>query len=138
MILYRGGFVSTMFEKHGGDGKCGAMCAKKISRHAHRPNFDHRDREDLFPDSDPAIPLIALAFGEHDVITELLNMELETAGQVELEPCPIFKMDGTDPGSIRRAFRCARVALDTLEAASLLLSLGPGFEPFTKHNPFGG
>jgi hypothetical protein len=58
----------------------------RISRHAHRPNFDHRDREDLFPDSDPAIPLIALAFGEHDVITELLNMELETAGQVELEP----------------------------------------------------
>jgi hypothetical protein len=110
----------------------------RISRDAHRPNFDHRDREDLFPDSDPAIPLIALAFGEHDVITELLNMELETAGQVELEPWPIFKMDGTDPGSIRRAFRCARVALDTLEAASLVLSLVPGFELLTKHNPFGG
>jgi hypothetical protein len=110
----------------------------RISRHAHRPNFDHRNREDLFPDSDPAIPLIAMAFGEHDVITELLNMELETAGQVELEPWPIFKMDGTDPGSIRRAFRCAHVALDTLEAASLVLSLVPGFEPLTKHNPFGG
>lgn len=110
----------------------------RISRRAQHPSFDNRDREDLFPDTDPAIPLIALAFGEHDVITELLNMELETAGQVELEPWPIFKMDGTDPGSIRRAFRCARVALDTLEAGSLVLSLVPGFEPLTKHNPFGG
>jgi hypothetical protein len=106
-----------------------------ISRHAHRPNFDHRDREDLLPDSDPPIPLIALTFGEHDVTTELLNMELETAGQVELEPWPIFKMDGTDPGSIRRAFRCARVALDTLEAASLVTVARAGVRTVDKAQP---
>ena len=52
-------------------------------------------------------------------------MELDGAGQVETEPWPILKMDGTDPRSIRKAFRCASVALDTLEAASRTLSLVP-------------
>lgn len=109
----------------------------RISRCARCPTFDAEDREDLLPDSDPPIPVTALAFGEHDVITEFLNMELETAGQVELEPWPILKMDGTDPKSIRKAFRCANVALDTLEAAARVLSLVPGFEPMVKHNPYG-
>jgi hypothetical protein len=110
----------------------------RISRRASCPNLAQEDREHLFPDTDPPIPLVALAFGEHDVITEFLNMELETAGQVELEPWPVLKMDGTDPQSIRRAFRCASVALDTLAAASHLFSLVPGFEPMVKHNPYGG
>jgi hypothetical protein len=110
----------------------------RVSRRASCPNLAQEDREDLFPDTDPPVPLTALAFGEHDVITEFLNTELETAGQVELEPWPILKMDGTDPRSIRRAFRLATVALDTLEAASHVLSLVPGFEPMVKHNPYGG
>jgi hypothetical protein len=71
------------------------------------------------------------------VITEFLNMELDGAGQVETEPWPILKMDGTDPRSIRKAFRCANVALDTLEAASRTLSLVPGFEAMVTHNPYG-
>ncbi len=110
----------------------------RICRRASCPNLAQEDREDLFPDTDPPVPLVALAFGEHDVVTEFLNMELETAGQVELEPWPVLKMDGTDPRSIRRAFRCATAALDTLEAASQVFSHVPGFEPMVKHNPFGG
>ena len=110
---------------------------ERISRRTCCPKFDAEDREDLFPDSDPPVPVAALAFGEHDVITEFLNMELETAGQVEIEPWPILKMDGTDPRSIRKAFHCASVALDTLEAASRTLSLVPGFEAMVKHNPYG-
>ena len=109
-----------------------------ISRRVRCPRLDTQDREDLFPDSEAAVPVTALAFGEHDVITEFLNMELESAGQVETEPWPILKMDGTDPSSIRNAFRCASVALDTLEAASRTLSLVPGFEAMVKHNPYGG
>lgn len=109
----------------------------RVSRRASCPHLDPQDREDLFPDTDPPVALVALAFGEHDVVTEFLNMELEIAGQVELEPWPVLKMDGTDPKSIQRAFRRAAVALDTLEAASRVLSLVPGFEPMAKQNPYG-
>lgn len=91
----------------------------------------------MFPDAHPATPLIALAFGEHDAVTEFLNMELENSGQVAIEPWPILKMDGTDARSIRQAFRLARVALDTLVAASRVLALVPGFEPLKKYQPFG-
>ena len=108
----------------------------RISRSLRCPKFDSRDQDDLY-DCDAPIPLIALAFGEHDVITEFLNMELETSGQVENEPWPILSMDGTNPASIRLAFRRADVALNTLEAASHVLSLVPGFEPLTKRNQWG-
>ena len=108
-----------------------------ISRSLRCPKFDSRDQDDLY-DCDAPIPLIALAFGEHDVITEFLNMELETSGQVENEPWPILTMDGTNPASIRLAFRRADVALNTLEAASQVLSLVPGFEPLTKGHQWGG
>jgi hypothetical protein len=93
--------------------------------------YDESDRELLFPDADPNAPLLALAFGEHDIITELLNDELELAGQVALEPYPIFKMDGTDPASIATAFQCADLALDTLAAAANVLLLLPGFQPLS-------
>jgi hypothetical protein len=89
----------------------------------------------MFYDTDPAVPLISLAFGEHDAVTEMLNMELETSGQVEPEPWPILMIDGTDPASIRRAFRHARCALDTLVEASRTLSLVPGFEPMARETP---
>jgi hypothetical protein len=108
---------------------------QRVSRRAACPQLSDEDRHDLFDDTDAPVPLIGLAFGEHDVVTEFLNMELETAGQVEMEPCPVLKMDGTDPESIRKAFRCGRVALDTLDAAARVLSLVPGFEPMVKHNP---
>lgn len=93
--------------------------------------FSQEDHEDLFSDTDPDVPMLALVFGEHDVITEFLNDELEMAGQVDLKPWPIFKMDGTDPDSIRNAFACASLALDTLAAASRVLTLIPGFEPMS-------
>lgn len=86
----------------------------------------------MFYDTDPAVPLISLAFGEHDVVTEMLNMELETSGQVEPEPWPILMIDGTNTASIRRAFRHAACALDTLVEASRTLSLVPGFEPMAR------
>lgn len=101
------------------------------SRRRRCPKFDSNDHEDL-ADTDGPIPLIALAFGEHDVITEFLNMELDASGQVENAPWPILRMDGTNTESIRQAFQLADVALDTLEAASHVLSLVPGFEPLTK------
>jgi len=100
----------------------------RVSRRAFCPRFDDHDREELFSDTDAPIPITALAFGEHDVITEFLNMELDNAGQVEAEPWPILKMDGTDPQSIRRAFHRANVALDTLAAAARVFGLVPGFE----------
>jgi hypothetical protein len=112
-----------------------AQHLNRVSRHARCPRFDAQDREDLFPDSEVPVPLTALAFGEHDVITEFLNMELDGSGQVEPEPWPIIKMDGTDPGSIRLAFRQASVALDTLKAAARVFALVPGFEVMTTHNP---
>jgi hypothetical protein len=108
-----------------------------VAQRATCPVLDDQDREDLFPDTDPALPLIALAFGEHDTIGEFLNLELETAGQVELEPWPVLKMNGTDPRSIRETFGFARVALDTLAAASRVLALVPGFEPMRTYNPYG-
>lgn len=86
----------------------------------------------MFDDTDPAVPLICLAFGEHDVVTEMINMELEYSGEVEPEPWPVLRMDGTDPASIRRTFGCAAVALDTLAAASRVLSMIPGFEPMAR------
>ncbi len=89
------------------------------------------DREEIYTDSDPDVPMLALAFGEHDVITEFLNQEIENAGQVTLEPWPTFKMDGTQPNSIRAAFECADVALDTLVAAARILLLVPGFQPLS-------
>ncbi len=109
-----------------------------VSHRAKCSALDPEEREDLFPDADLAIPLIALAFGEHDAVIEFLNMELEGSGQVEIEPWPILKMDGTDPRSIRRTFGLARAALDTLVAASRVLALVPGFEPLNTYNPFGG
>lgn len=105
----------------------------QIAQVPHPPinRLSEEDREDLFPDADPDVPMLALAFGDHDAVTEVLNEELEIAGQVELEPWPIFKLDGTDPDSIRNAFACAGLALDTLAAASRVLLLIPGFEPMS-------
>lgn len=110
---------------------------EELAQIAQRPHppithpFSEEDREDLFPDSDQDVPMLTLAFGEHDVVTEFLNDEIEMAGQVTLEPWPIFKMDGTDPASIRTAFACGNLALDTLAAASRVLTLIPGFEPMS-------
>lgn len=101
----------------------------RIAITAECPKPNPGDMEELFPDCDQPIPLICLALGEHDVVTEMLNMELEVSGQVEPEPWPIIQMDGTDPASIRRAFQVAHVALETLVAASRVLVLVPGFEP---------
>lgn len=98
------------------------------------PNLSPDDREAMFPDSDQPIPLTCLAFGEHDVVTEMLNMELEVAGQVEPEPWPILQMDGTDSASIHRAFRLADVVLNTLVEASRTLALVPGFQPNGKNH----
>jgi hypothetical protein len=107
----------------------------QASRRTRCPKLDPQEREDMFYDTDPAVPLISLAFGEHDVVTEMLNMELETSGQVEPEPWPILMIDGTDPASIRRAFRYAGCALDTLVEGSRTLSLVPGFEPMARETP---
>ena len=63
------------------------------------------DREEIYTDSDPDVPMLALAFGEHDVITEFLNQEIENAGQVALEPWPTIKMDGTQPDVHPRCVR---------------------------------
>ncbi len=93
--------------------------------------FSEEDRQEIFPDADPDVPMLTLAFGEHDTVTEFLNDEIEVAGQVELEPWPIFKMDATNPVSIREAFTCAALALDTLAAAARVLTLIHGFEPFS-------
>jgi hypothetical protein len=92
----------------------------ETSRRPHPPvvTLSDEDREELYVESDPDVPMLALAFGNHDVITEFLNEEIETAGQVALEPWPTIKMDGTQVDSIRDAFACADIALDTLAAAA--------------------
>jgi hypothetical protein len=103
----------------------------EISRRPHPPlvTLSDEDREELYVESDPDVPMIALAFGNHDIVTEFLNEEIETAGQVALEPRPTIKMDGTRVVSIRDAFACADIALDTLAAAARLLLFVPGYEP---------
>ena len=103
----------------------------EINRRPHPPlvTLSDDDREELYGESDPDVPMLALAFGNHDVITEFLNEEIETAGQVALEPWPTIKMDGTQADSIRDAFACADIALDTLAAAARVLLLVPGYEP---------
>lgn len=98
------------------------------------PMLNPGDMEDMFPDRDQPIPLVCLAFGEHDIVTEMLSMELDVSGQVEPEPWPIIQMDGTDPASIQRAFQVADVVLDTLVAAARTLLLVPDFEPNNKHS----
>lgn len=102
-----------------------------ISRRPHPPlvMLSDEDREELYVESDPDVPMLALAFGNHDIVTEFLNEEIETAGQVVLEPWPTIKMDGTQVDSIRDAFACADIALDTLTAAARVLLLVPGYEP---------
>ncbi len=97
--------------------------------HPELVTLSEEDREEMYADSDPDVPMLALSFGEHDVITEFLNQEIETAGQVALEPWPTIKMVGTQPESIHDAFACANVALDTLAAAARVLLLVPGFQP---------
>ncbi len=101
------------------------------SRRPHPPlvTLSDEDREELYVESDPDVPMLALAFGNHDIVTEFLNEEIETAGQVALEPWPTIKMDGTQVESIRDAFACAEIALDTLAAAARVLLLVPGYEP---------
>ena len=102
-----------------------------ISRRPHPPlvMLSDEDREELYVESEPDVPMLALAFGNHDIVTEFLNEEIETAGQVALEPWPTIKMDGTQVDSIRDAFACADIALDTLTAAARVLLLVPGYEP---------
>lgn len=102
-----------------------------ISQRPHPPvvTLSDEDREELYVESDPDVPMLALAFGNHDIVTELLNEEIEYAGQVSLEPWPTIKMDGTQVDSIRDAFVCADIALDTLAAAARVLLLVPGYEP---------
>lgn len=99
------------------------------SPHPELVTLSEEDREEIYIDSEQDVPMLALAFGEHDVITEFLNEEIETAGQVALEPWPTLKMDGRQPNSIRDAFACAHVALETLAAAARVLLFVPGFQP---------
>ncbi len=103
----------------------------EISRRPHPPlvTLTDEDREELYSESDPDVPMLALAFGNHDVVTEFLNEEIETAGQVALEPWPTIKMDGTQVDSIHNAFVCTDIALDRLAAAARVLLLVPGYEP---------
>jgi hypothetical protein len=103
----------------------------EISRQPHPPlvTLSDGDREELYVESDQDVPMLALAFGNHDLVTEFLNEEIERAGQVALEPWPTIKMDGTQVDSIRDAFACADIALDTLAAAARVLLLVPGYEP---------
>jgi hypothetical protein len=103
----------------------------ETSRRPHPPlvTLSDQDREELYVESDPDVPILALAFGNHDIVTEFLNEEIETAGQVALEPWPTIKIDGTRVDSIRDAFACADIALDTLAAAARVLLLVPGYEP---------
>jgi hypothetical protein len=103
----------------------------EISQRPHPPlvTLSDDDREELYVESDPDVPMLALAFGNHDIVTEFLNEEIETAGQVALEPWPTIKMDGTQVDSIRDAFACADIALDTLAAVARVLLLVPGYEP---------
>jgi hypothetical protein len=103
----------------------------EFSGRPHPPlvTLSDEDREELYVESDPDVPMLALAFGNHDIVTEFLNEEIETAGQVALEPWPTIKMDGTQVDSIRDAFACADIALDTLAAAARALLLVPGYEP---------
>jgi hypothetical protein len=103
----------------------------EISGRLHPPlvTLSDEDREELYVESDPDVPMLALAFGNHDIVTEFLNEEIETAGQVALEPWPTIKIDGTQVDSIRDAFACADIALDTLTAAARVLLLVPGYEP---------
>lgn len=98
------------------------------------PKLSLEDREAMFADSDQPVPLTCLAFGEHDVVTEMLNMELEVAGQVEPEPWPILQMDGTNPASIHRAFQLADVVLNTLVEGARTLALVPDFQPNGKND----
>ncbi|MBV9180255.1 MAG: hypothetical protein JO356_03000 [Acidobacteria bacterium] len=109
----------------------GVESLAEISRRPHPPmvTLSDEDREELYVESDPDVPMLALAFGNHDIVTEFLNVEIETAGQVALEPWPTIKMDGTQVDSIRNAFACADNALDTLAAAARVLLLVPGYEP---------
>ena len=103
----------------------------EVSRRPHPPlvTLSDEDREELYVESDPDVPMLALAFGNHDIVTEFLNEEIETAGQVALEPWPTIKMDGTQVDSIRDAFACADIALEALAAAARVLLLVPGYEP---------
>ena len=103
----------------------------EISLRPHPPlvTLSDEDREELYVESDPDVPMLALAFGNHDIVTEFLNEEIETAGQVALRPWPTIKMDGTQVDSIRDAFACADIALDTLAAAARVLLLVPEYEP---------
>ncbi len=103
----------------------------ETSQQPHPPlvTLSQDDREELYVESDPDVPMLALAFGNHDIITEFLNDEIETAGQVALEPWPTIKMDGTQVEPIRNAFGCADIALNTLAAAARVLLLVPGYEP---------
>jgi hypothetical protein len=100
-----------------------------LSTQAERPELDDDIGQQL-SDCNPPLPCLLATFAEGDAIAGCFDEEAQGMMEVEPEPNIIIPFDPTDTESVQRTFHTFGVACQTIAAASRLIDLMPGNDPW--------
>jgi len=106
-----------------------ALVLDRVSTQAERPEIDD-DTGQKLSDCNPPLPCLLAVFAEGDAIAGCFDEEAQGMMEVEPEPNIIIPFDPTDTASVQRTFRTFGVACQTIAAASRLIDLMPGNDPW--------
>jgi hypothetical protein len=107
----------------------GALALDRVSTQAGRPEL-HDDTRQQISDCNPPLPCLLAVFAEGDAIAGCFDEEAQGMMEVEPEPNVIIPFDPTDTASVQRTFHMFGVACQTIAAASRLIDLMPGNDPW--------
>jgi hypothetical protein len=99
----------------------------QTSRKADRPQLDERTG-DILSDSGEALPALLAVFEKRDAIEGQFDEASQAMLELTPEPNLIVPFDGTDEGSVTRAFDVLAVCCETLACSSRLIKMMPGRE----------
>jgi hypothetical protein len=100
-----------------------------LSAQVERPNLDDDIAQQL-SDCNPSLPCLLAVFAEGDAISAAFDEDARGMMEVEPEPNIIIPFDPTATESVQRAFHTFGVACQTIAAASRVIDLMPGNDPW--------
>jgi hypothetical protein len=100
-----------------------------LSAQTGRPELDDNIRQEL-SDCNPPLPCLLAVFAEGDPVSASFDEDAQGMMEVEPEPNIIIPFDPTNAESVQRTFQTFGVACQTIAAASRLIDLMPGNDPW--------
>ena len=100
-----------------------------VSAQAQRPELDDDTGQQL-SDCNPPLPCLVAVFAEGDAVSGSFDEEAQSMMEVEPEPNIIIPFDPTDAESVQHTFHVFGVACQTIAAASRVIDLMPGNDPW--------